>query len=53
MSAHRDQRILVAVREAGLPVEFATVLQTECPWLDGATEVNERICTELLSEQAA
>lgn len=53
MSAHRDQRILVAVREAGLPAEFATILQTECPWLDGATEVSESIGPDLLAEQAA
>ena len=53
MSTHRDELILAAVCDAGLPAEFAAVLQTECPWLDGATEVSESIGPDLLSEQAA
>ncbi|WP_280151973.1 hypothetical protein [Piscinibacter sp. XHJ-5] len=52
MSVHRDQLILAAVQDAGLHFEFAAALQAECPWLDGAAEVNESFGPDLLAEQA-
>ena len=53
MSNHRDKLILSAASQLALPQDFVEALRSECPWLDGAEEVNESFGPELLSEQAA
>ena len=53
MNTHRETLILAAAQDARLPDAFALALQLECPWLDGADEVNESFGPDLLLDQAA
>lgn len=49
MTTHRNDTILAAAVQAGLPSNFAAILQAECLWLDGEEEVSEELGPELLA----
>jgi hypothetical protein len=53
MKGHRARLIEAAAVNAELPLEFASLLVKDAPWLDGTEELNEEFGPELLAEEAA